>query len=113
MIETINLIEPRANNYWKKCEHEEGGGVKFELSNILGGDWIVLSITIYSQINVNTGDIKADFKFPTGNPGVLLKRGTENGTENGMKRKTKWKLRRKTNIVIALIQMLTNENDLK
>ena len=44
------------------------GGVKFELSNILGGDWIVLSITIYSQINVNTGDIKADFKLSTGNP---------------------------------------------
>ena len=42
------------------------GGFKFELSDILGGDWIVLSITIYSQINVNTGDIKADFKLSTG-----------------------------------------------
>ena len=64
MIETINLIEPITIE--RNVSMRKGGGVKFELSDILGGDWIVLSITIYSQINVNTGDIKADFKLSTG-----------------------------------------------
>ena len=42
-----------------------------------------------------------------------MQNGKRNGMEKGMNQKTIWKLRRKTNLLISLIQQLTKENDLK